>query len=92
MDKQKELKTEINNDIQEEIKKPEIPFEVALEDTKEVLIKVINASNLPICIVVNMLSDITSQYNVIAKEITNKKRAEYKEQLFKWESSQDKNI
>lgn len=70
------------------VEKPIIPYEVALEDAKDAIIKILNASGLPVCIITNMLSDITSQYNVIAKEITYKKREEYNQKLIEWQNSQ----
>lgn len=71
----------------EELQKPVVPFEVVVEDTESAIITIINQSNLPNCIVSNILSSLSSQYSMITKNIANKKRAEYNKQLAEYENA-----
>ena len=74
-----------------EINKPDIPFEVVLEDTESAIMAIINQSNLPTCIISNMLSNIAAQYNIISKKIANQKRDEYNRQLINYNNAMNEN-
>ena len=75
------------NTKNEELQKPVIPFEVVVEDTESAIIAIINQSNLPTCIISNILSNLSAQYSMITKNIVNQKRAEYNKQLTEYENA-----
>ena len=45
------------NTKNKELQEPVVPFEVVVEDTENAIIAIINQSNLPTCIVSNILSN-----------------------------------
>lgn len=70
-----------------EVKKPTIPFEVIVEDTERAIMAIINQSELPTCIISNILSNLSAQYTMVSKNIANQKRAEYNKQLAEYENA-----
>ena len=68
-------------------KKPDIPFEIIMDDTEDAINQIINTSGLPACLIVNMLASLYAQYTLIAKDIVNQKRNEYNQQLQEWENN-----
>ena len=75
------------NTKNKELQEPVVPFEVVVEDTENAIIAIINQSNLPTCIVSNILSNLSSQYSMITKNIANQKRAENNKQLMEYENA-----
>lgn len=82
---------EEKNNTNVKTQKPEIPFEVAVEDTKDAIIQIINTCGLPACVITEILTNATTQISNVSRNITNQKRTEYNEQLTKWKNNSNDN-
>lgn len=69
------------------MKKPDIPFEIIIEDTEDAINQILDTSNLPACLIVNMLASLYAKYTLVATDIANQKRNEYNQQLQEWENN-----
>lgn len=87
----KENNKEIIEEVKEieevaKIEKPNVPYEVLIEDTKEAITRIINVSELPVCFVALILSELSTKYDNASKEITRKLRDNYNKQLDEWKN------